>query len=130
MYSFIGEGEFVQITLDELPSAQKQSVAVTGFVSRVGQNDSDKDQLLDLFFKSGEFDGANIKFTTRAIHGLSYEFSGVVRRGEAKTKDKEGFFEMVGTLVEHKTDTKGKMRSRKREITMKSFPDLDAAEQK
>jgi hypothetical protein len=128
MYSFLHDGEFVQITLDELPTAAKSKVPVSGFVSRFGQSDSDKDQVLDLMFKSGTLDKQAITFVTKSIHGLSYEFSGTVRRGDAKAKDKEGFFIIEGTLTENTVDKNGKPRTQTREITMKSFPNLDEAD--
>ena len=125
MYSFLHDGEFVQITLDELPTAAKSKVPVSGFVSRFGQSDSDKDQVLDLMFKSGSLEKQTISFATKSIHGLSYEFTGTVRRGDAKSKDKEGYFIIEGTLTEDGTDKNGKPRKQTRDITMKSFPNLD-----
>ena len=129
MYTFLHDGEFVQITLDELPTPAKSKVAVSGFVSRFGQSESDKDQVLDLMFKSGSLDKQAITFVTKSIHGLSYEFTGNVRRGDAKSKDKEGYFVIEGTLTENTVDKNGKPRTQTREITMKSFPNLDDADQ-
>ena len=125
MYSFLHDGEFVQITLDEFPTAATPKVPVSGFVSRFGQSDSDKDQVLDLMFKSGWLEKQTISFATKSIHGLSYEFTGTVRRGDAKSKDKEGYFVMEGTLTENSVDKNGKARTQTRQITMKSFPNLD-----
>lgn len=125
MYSFLHDGEFVQITLDELPAAAKSKVSVSGFVSRFGQSDSDKDQVLDLMFKSGSLEKHVITFATKSIHGISYEFTGTVRRGDAKSKDKEGYFIIEGALTENAVDKNGKPRTQTREITMKSFPNLD-----
>jgi hypothetical protein len=128
MYTFLHDGEFVQITLDELPTAARSKVSVSGFVSRFGQSDSDKDQVLDLMFKNGSLEKQAITFTTKSIHGLSYEFTGTVRRGDAKSKDKEGYFVIEGTLTENTVDKNGKPHTQTREITMKSFPNLDEAD--
>lgn len=128
MFSFLHDGEFVQITLDELPTAAKSKVPVSGFVSRFGQSDSDKDQVLDLMFKSGSLERQAITFATKSIHGLSYEFTGTVRRGDAKSKDKEGYFVVEGTLTENTVDKNGKPRTQTRQLSMKSFPNLDEAE--
>jgi hypothetical protein len=125
LYTFVHEGESVQITLDELPTPAKPKVPVTGYVTRLGGPDTDRDQTFDLMFKSGSLDGQNISFTTKTIHGISYEFSGTVRRGDAKSKDKEGYVVIEGTLVENSVDKSGKPRSQRRELTMKSFPNLD-----
>src|SRR5579864_4541378 len=44
MYTFLKEGEFVQVTLEDAGH-------VTGFVSRFGDGESDKGAFLDQFFK-------------------------------------------------------------------------------
>jgi hypothetical protein len=125
LYTFVHDGESVQITLDELPTAAQPKVPVTGYVTRLGETDTDKDQTFDLMFKSGSLENKMITFTTKTIHGISYEFTGTVRRGDAKSKDKEGYVVIEGTLVENSVDKSGKPRSQRRELTMKSFPNLD-----
>lgn len=125
LYSFLRDGESVQITLDELPSASKKQVPVDGYISRLGSSDSDKDQILDIWIKTGTTDGDNIRFTTKQVHGLSYDFTGRVHRGDAKAKEKEGYFVIEGRLTEHSIDRRGKPAMQEREITMKSFPSLD-----
>jgi hypothetical protein len=129
MYSFLHEGEFVQITLDQVPTAEIKKVPVTGFISRLGSNESDKDQVLDLWVKTGTLDGDHISFTTKPIHGLWYEFDGRVRRGDAKSKEKEGYVVIDGTLIEHNIDRRGKTNAQKRQISMRSFPNLDEQEE-
>ena len=125
MYTFLREGEFVQITLDEVPATDKKKVPVTGFISLLCHSESDKDQVLDLWIKAGTLDGEHITFTTKPIHGLSYDFDGTVHRGDAKSKAKEGWFVVEGTLIEHSIDSRGRPRTQRRELTMKSFPSLD-----
>lgn len=129
LYTFVRDGESVQITLDEVPSSDRKEVPVTGYISRMGTSDSDKDQILDIWFKTGKTDGEHISFSTKQVHGVSYDFSGRIHRGDAKSKEKEGYLVIDGTLTEHSVDAKGKQQSRTREITMKSFPDLDATDQ-
>ncbi len=46
MYSFLRDGEFVQVTVED-------QGRVTGFVSRYGDSESDRGVFLDHFFKSG-----------------------------------------------------------------------------
>jgi hypothetical protein len=125
LYTFVHDGESVQITLDELPTAAQPKVPVTGYVTRLGESDTDRDQTFDLMFKSGSLESKTIKFTTKTIHGISYDFTGTVRRGDAKSKDKEGYVVIEGKLTENNVDKKGATRSRTRELTMKSFPNLD-----
>src|SRR5579884_3826263 len=74
MYSFLRDGEFVQVTVEDQGH-------VTGFVSRFGDLDSDKGQFLDQFFKTGKLDGNKLTFTTEIVHGVSFEFAGTIDRG-------------------------------------------------
>src|SRR5690242_5320302 len=66
MYSFLKDGEFVEVDLD--------GNNVTGFVSRYGESDSDRGAFLDHMFASGSYDGKNLSFKTKEVHGVSYEF--------------------------------------------------------
>src|SRR5947199_7033309 len=77
MYSFLQDGEFVQLTVED-------EGRVTGFISRYGDGESDRGAFLDLFFKSGKLEGKTLNFTTQTVHGVSYEFKGVVDRGAGK----------------------------------------------
>lgn len=120
MYSFLKEGEFVQVTVED-------EGHVTGFVSRIGSLDSDKDQVLDQFFKTGKLDGKALTFTTDVIHGVAYDFKGTIERGEGKASGDEAYYVLKGTLIERITDANQRTSSRTREVTFKSFP--AAAEQ-
>ena len=111
MYSFLKEGEFVQVTVED-----------AGFVSRYGDQDSDKGVFLDQFFKTGKLDGDVLTFTTELVHGMAYEFKGKIGRGEGKKPGDEAYYEIKGTLTEHLTDVNQKTSSRSREVTFKAFP--------
>jgi len=108
----------VQITVEE--------GKLTGFVSRYGDRESDKDAFLDQFFTKGTLDGKKISFTTKPIHGTWFEFAGMVSRGEAKTPDKEGYWIIRGTLKQYDEDENKHVSAKSREVTFKSFPqDMD-----
>src|SRR5258705_13209631 len=77
MYNFLREGEFVQVTVEDHGN-------VTGFISRFGDSESDRGAFLDHFFKQGKLDGNKLSFTTQPVHGVSFEFRGVVDRGDGK----------------------------------------------
>ncbi len=119
MYTFLREGEFVQITVED--------GKLSGFVSRYGERESDRDAFLDQFFSKGSLSGNHIDFTTKPVHGTWYEFSGDVNRGEAKTPDKEGYWTIRGTLKQYDQDEAGQVAAKSREITMKSFPQEEEA---
>ncbi len=115
MYSFLRDGEFVQVTVEE-------QGRVTGFVSRYGESESDRGVFLDHFFKSGKLDGNRLAFTTETVHGVSFEFRGTVERGEGRSRGDEAYYVLKGTLIENTTDEAKKTSSRSREVALKSFP--------
>lgn len=119
MYTFLREGEFVQITVE--------NGKLSGFVSRYGERESDRDAFLDQFFSKATLAGNHIDFTTKPVHGTWYEFSGDVNRGDAKTPDKEGYWIIRGTLKQYDQDEAGQVAAKSREITMKSFPQEEEA---
>ena len=123
MYSFLREGEFVQITVED--------GKLSGFVSRYGDRDSDRDAFLDQFFSKGSLDGRKISFTTKSVHGTWYEFSGDIGRGEAKTPDKEGYWVIRGTLKKYSEDENKQVSAESCQVSFKSFPqDVDKDEPK
>lgn len=115
MYSFLQDGEFVQLTVEE-------AGRVTGFISCYGELESDRGQFLDLFFKSGKLDGKNLAFTTQTVHGVWYDFSGVVERGPGKNPGDEAYYLLKGTLTQNTTDADKKTSSKSRDVVFKSFP--------
>jgi len=115
MYTFLQEGEFVQITVED-------AGRVTGFVSRYGDGESDRGAFLDQFFKDGKLDGSNLSFITQTVHGVWYEFKGTTERGPGKTPNDEGYHILKGTLTEFRTEVNKKTTSKSREVVFKSFP--------
>ena len=116
MYSFLREGEFVQITVEDAGK-------VTGFVSRYGDSESDRGAFLDQFFKQGRLDGKNLTFTTETVHAVWYEFKGTVERGAGKNPGDEAYFVLKGTLTEYTTDVNKKTTSKVHEVVLKEFPE-------
>jgi hypothetical protein len=115
MYTFLKEGEFVQITVED-------GGRVTGFISRYGEGESDKGAFLDQFFKTGKLEGNNLTFTTDLVHGVSFDFRGSVQRGEGKNPGDDGYFVLKGTLTQNVTDVNKKVTSHSREVVFKIFP--------
>lgn len=114
MYSFLRDGEFVEVDLD--------GNNVTGFISRYGDSESDRGAFLDHMFASGSYDGKNLSFKTKEVHGVSYEFKGKVQRGEGKQPGSEAYWVLKGTLTETTLDANKKPSARQREVEFKSFP--------
>jgi hypothetical protein len=116
MYSFLREGEFVQITVEDAGH-------VTGFISRYGDGESDHGVFLNHFFKQGKLDGHDLSFTTETVHGTWFEFKGKMDRGSAKTRAQEGYYVLKGTLTENSTEAVKKVPARAREVELKLFPE-------
>jgi hypothetical protein len=119
MYSFLKEGEFVQLTVED-------AGRVTGFISRFGDQESDKGAFLDQFFKTGKLEGNKLSFTTEVVHGTGFEFKGTAERGDGKKPGDEAYFVIKGTLTQNDSDVNQKVSSHSREVTLKIFPE-DAA---
>lgn len=115
MYSFRRDGEFVQITIEDQGS-------VTGFVSRFGDEESDRGAFLNQFFKQGKLDGSRLTFTTQTVHDVWFEFKGAFERGEGKAPGDEAYYLLKGTLIESMMDEQKKTSSKSREVTFRSFP--------
>src|SRR6516165_2005357 len=56
MYSFLKEGEFVQLSMDD--------GKLSGYASRFGDSDSDKTTIIDQFFDKASLEGNRLSFTT------------------------------------------------------------------
>jgi hypothetical protein len=115
MYTFLRDGEFVQITMEDKGK-------LSGFISRYGDLESDRGAFLDQFIKQGSMDGQNLKFTTDIVHGVWFEFQGAAGRGQGKTVNDEGYYVLKGTLIQHSGDANHKDEAKSREVVFKSFP--------
>jgi hypothetical protein len=113
MYSFLREGEFVQITLEQN--------LVSGYISRLGDLESDRGAFLDQFFSKASVHGHDVQFVTKPLHGVSYEFKGRFERGPAKTKAVDGYYVLRGTLKEIVNNDSKNTTARTREVMFKSL---------
>ncbi len=115
MYSFLEDGEFVQITVEDAGK-------VTGFVSRYGDGESDKEAFLDQYFRSGTLDGNTLSFTTETVHGVWFEFKGAVERGAGKNPSDESYYVLKGTLADNTSDAQKKVTTHSSAVEFKRFP--------
>ena len=114
MYTFLREGEFVQLTLEE--------GRLTGYVSRFGDSDSDRGQFIDQFFDHASLQGDHLSFNTKTVHGIWYDFNGTISVIPGRKPGEEGYRVIKGTLVQHATDAKGVEKAMQRQVEFKSFP--------
>jgi hypothetical protein len=114
MYTFLREGEFVQLTIDD--------GKLSGYISRFGDSDTDKGQFIDQFFDKTSLAGDRLTFDTKMVHGVSYNFNGRVMTMAGKQPSEEGYRMLKGTLVQHTTDANGTDTAQQRQVEFKSFP--------
>ena len=123
-YTFLQDGELLQLNIED-------EGKVTGFVQRLGDTETDRGLFLDHFFKDAKLDGKNLTFSTKAVHGVSYEFKGTVERGDGKKPGDEAYYVLKGTLIQSNVDAQQKTTSKTREVVFKAFPqNLDAPPEK
>ena len=115
MYTFLKEGELLQVTVEDGGS-------VTGYISRYGDGDSDKGAFLDQFFKNGKLEGNKLTFTTEIVHGVTFDFRGAFERGEGKNPGDEAYYVLKGTLTQNVSDADKKVTSHSRDVAFKLFP--------
>jgi hypothetical protein len=113
MYTFLQDGEFVQLSV--------QDGRLSGFISRF--EDGEKSLFVDHFFSETSLNGLDLSFKTKTVHGVWFEFRGRVERGPGKTRAEEGYYVVRGTLVRYTEDANKKATAQTREITFKSFPE-------
>ena len=112
MYTFLKDGEFVQVTVED-------GGRVSGLVSRYAQGDSG--EFIDQFFKTAKLEGNKFSFTTNETKGVSFDFKGTVERGEGKNPGDEAYYVLKGTLTENTTGADKKTNSRTQEVVFKAF---------
>ena len=145
MYSFLKDGEFVQITVErETPpvAANKKNsptappAKVTGFISRFGEGDSDKGEYLEtICHKCLNKEASKRYASAQALAADLRRFQngepiaarpvGTVERGPAKNRAEDGYYVVTGTLTQNVDDAKGNSAPRSREITMKLLASMD-----
>ena len=113
MYSFLQEGEFVQINLEE-------GNRLTGFISRY--SDSEKALFVDHFFEKADLHDHDLRFSTRKVHGVWFDFKGTVSRGPGKTRNADAYYVIQGTLTQYTSDANQAVTAKEREVTFRSFP--------
>ena len=112
MYTFTNEGEFLQFTREE--------DVITGYVSRMGDQESDRGAFLDQFFSKASVQDHDVSFTTKVVHGVWFEFKGRFDRGPGKTKAEDGYYVLRGTLTElTSSPDKSSVTSRSRQVEFK-----------
>src|SRR5271165_953167 len=115
MFTFLREGEFVQLTVED--------GQLSGFVSRFGDTEDDKGEFIDQFFDKTSLQADHLSFKTKTVHAVSYEFDGTLTTVAGKQNGEEGYRLLRGKLTVHKSDAFGKDQASERSVEFHSFPD-------
>ncbi len=78
-----------------------QSDRLSGFITRLGDRESDAGTPLTFFFATGRLAGRQLAFTTRQVHGVWFSFEGTIVRGSARSRSQQGYYLLEGRLVMH-----------------------------
>jgi hypothetical protein len=78
---------------------------LSGFITRLGDRESDEGTPLTFFFATGRLSGQRLSFTTRQVHGTWFSFDGTIVRGTAQSRNQQGYYMLEGQLVMHDADT-------------------------
>ncbi len=93
----LGAGGMVDVEL--------QPDRLSGFITRLGDRESDEGTPLTFFFATSRMWGQQLAFTTRQVHGVWFSFEGTIVRGSARGRDQQGYYLLQGKLVLHDVDT-------------------------
>ena len=114
-YTFLRDGELLQLNIED-------EGKVTGFIQRFGDTETDRGLFLDQFFKEAKLDGKNLTFNTKTVHGVSYDFKGMIERGDGKKPGDEAYYVLKGTLIQSNIDSQQKTTTKTRDVVFKAFP--------
>jgi hypothetical protein len=93
-YEFDHRNESIELDIDDRNR-------LSGYISRLGDSETDDNTPLTFFFDRTSVDGSRIQFQTRVVHGVWYSFRGTILRGSGQTRDEEGYYVLHGVLQEH-----------------------------
>ena len=114
-YSFLQEGEDLQLDITD--------GKVDGYISRLGDSETDRDTVLNHYLAKASLTGDKLTFTSKPVHAVWYEFSGTIGRGPAKNRAEDGYYQIVGTLIEHRQKNGKEESARQRQVVFKLFAD-------
>jgi hypothetical protein len=74
---------------------------LSGYISRLGDSETDTNTPLTYFFDHASVQGTMLQFQTRVLHGVWYSFRGTIVRGPGQVRSDEGYYVLHGVLQEH-----------------------------
>ena len=111
-YEFEHENEFIQLNVE--------NGRLDGYISKLGDETSDRGTPLTYFFRKAKVQGLHVTFTTKQVHGLWYSFDGSVTRGSAVRREDAGYYLLQGTMTMHRIDFQKHETTEKRPVRFRS----------
>ncbi len=105
MYSFLQEGEFIQLTVED-------EGQISGFISRYGDPEAKNGAFVDHFIKQGKLAAKKLSFSTEAVKGIWFDFKGTIDRGPGKNSGDEGYYVLKGVLTRHEVGDRQQVHSK------------------
>ncbi len=98
-YHFDHDNESIEIDIER--NNRNGRVGLSGYISRLGDAETDANTPLTFFFDKALVAGSQIEFQTRVLHGVWYSFRGTILRGKANERDEDGYYVLHGVLQQH-----------------------------
>ncbi len=111
-YEFGHENELIQLNIE--------NGRLEGYISKLGDETSDRGTPLTYFFKKAKAQGTRITFSTKQVHGLWYTFDGSVVRGSTDRREEAGYYVLQGTMTMHHVDFQKHETAEKRSVSCRS----------
>jgi hypothetical protein len=111
-YEFEHEDEFIQLNINH--------GQLDGYISKLGDETSDRGTPLTYFFKKAKSQGMHVTFSTNQVHGLWYAFDGVVVRGSVRTREEAGYYVLQGTMTMHHVNFQKHDATEQRSVSFRS----------
>ena len=92
----LGNGSTVDVEL--------QPDRLSGFITRIGDRESDAGVPLTFFFDTSHLAGQHMAFTTRRVHGAWFSFDGTIVRGSSGSRAQPGYYLLEGKMILHDAD--------------------------
>ena len=111
-YALGAPGEVVEIIV--------QSRRLEGYLSKMGNLESDQGAPLTFFFDRASLGGERLTFSTWQVHGIWFSFEGAIVPGPSRGRRDDAPFVLEGELVEHNVVTQTEQH---RHVSLKLAPD-------
>ncbi len=113
-------GEYALGAPGEVIEIVAQARRLEGYVSKMGDLESDQGAPLTFFFDRASMSGERLTFSTWQVHGVWFSFDGAIVPGPSDGRSDDPPFVLEGDLVEHNV---ARQTEQHRRVRLKLAPD-------